>query len=246
MLPLPNKLEGLRLSTNNNPTMVTGKSFSKVKTTLRRTKPRRRKKLPQIRPSEGWRGGGGAHSCHHSRCQNQLQATPTKMLRQENRGKEVRIGRPAKSPPTPTGGGEKRSHRRRRQRTPIFRIILLSKPGSSGAGANGGMGTHSPFKPHPRCLPTFSESPCHRTSSSWKLPLGSALRMPNSISQGACQQPGWGLRNGAAAIGAAPGHPAPPLPTLWLRERRGAAPQPGRAPPLNPGAQKPRGNRAAD
>lgn len=45
----------------------------------------------------------------------------------------------------------------------------------------------------PPGLPTFSEPPCHTTSSSWKLPLGSALRMPNSISQGTCQQLGLGF-----------------------------------------------------
>lgn len=160
---------------------------------------------------------GGAHSWHNSWYQKQLQGTQKKMLRQEKQRSatqeaneiatdSLRRRGEAKSPGT---GNSARQHSG----------LFFSNPAVPGQEKKGGWGAHSPLKPlPPPCLPTFSEPPCHRTSSSWKLPLGSALRMPNSISQGACQQPGWGLRNTATAIGAAPGHPALPLPTLWFPE----------------------------
>lgn len=134
------------------------------------------------------------------------------------RSKEVRPRRLTKSPPTPQGGGEKPS--RQAPATAHANIQDYSFQTRQFRGRRKkGVGGPQPLKPlPPPCLPTFSEPPCHRTSSSWKLPLGSALRMPNSISQGACQQPGWGLRNTATATGAAPGHPALPLPTLWFSE----------------------------
>lgn len=79
----------------------------------------------------------------------------------------LRRRREAKSPGT---------RDRARQHSGLF---SLPNPGVPGQEKNEGWGTPSPFKPpSPRCLPTSSEPPCHRTSSSWKLPLGSAPRMP--------------------------------------------------------------------
>ncbi|XP_036188662.1 uncharacterized protein LOC118668239 isoform X2 [Myotis myotis] len=127
------------------------------------------------------------------------------MLRQEKRGKEVRLGSLARSPRTRRGGGETPS-----SQAPVTAHANIQDsspfqtrqfPGRSKKG-DGGPTVPLNRTPPPPCLPTFSEFPCHRTSSSWKLPLGSAPRMPNSISQGACQQPGWGLRHRAAARGA--------------------------------------------
>ncbi|KAK1332482.1 hypothetical protein QTO34_007161, partial [Cnephaeus nilssonii] len=71
--------------------------------------------------------------------------------------------------------------------------------------------------------------------------------MPNSISQGACQQPGLGFETRSRCDGSgAPGHPALPLPTPWLRARRCALPRHQRAHPPRPGAQKPREGRGRE
>jgi hypothetical protein len=116
------------------------------------------------------------------------------MLCQEKQSKGARLGRLQSRHRFPKEAGRSRVARHRPQRPPTFSRILLSKTWSSGAEAKKGDRRPTvPLNCPSPCLPTFSEPPCHTTSSSWKLPLGSALRMPNSISQGACQQPGLGF-----------------------------------------------------
>ncbi|KAL0593281.1 hypothetical protein AAY473_037527 [Plecturocebus cupreus] len=137
--------------------------------------------------------------------------------------------------------------RHRPQRTPTFRIILLFKPQSSGAGEKGGDGRPAIPLTLPSCLPTFSEPPCPTTSSSWKLPLGLALRMPNSISQGTCQQLGLGFEEQSLCDWR-----GPPATLFHHRPRRGCQPAAAQCPNtrghllLDPGRRSPAeaGNRA--
>lgn len=120
--------------------------------------------------------------------------------------------RRAKSSANPQGGGQTPSRQARAPAHATRGVRAACKARSSGAGDQGAGGPAVPLNrlhrpptpaPQPRCLPTFSEPSCHRTSSSWKVPLGSAPRMPNSGSQGVWQPAGaWGPR--ATAAPAAP------------------------------------------
>ncbi|XP_062969439.1 uncharacterized protein LOC134390055 [Cynocephalus volans] len=105
-----------------------------------------------------------------------------------------------------------------------------------------------PLNPSPPCLPIFSESPCHTTSSSWKLPLGSALRMPNSISQGACQQLGLGFEEQrrcdwkgppATLLRHCPRRGSPPAAARCQSTRGHLLPEPGRRNPAEAGNRAP-------
>lgn len=82
------------------------------------------------------------------------------------------------------GASERQTDTDRRQHSGAFSFQNLEFPGRSQK--EGDRRPTVPLnRPHPR-LSASSEPPCPTTSSSWKVPLGSAPRMPNSISQGAC------------------------------------------------------------
>lgn len=129
--------------------------------------------------------------------------------------------RQAKSSANPRGGGQTPSRQARAPAHATRGVRAACKARSSGAAEQGAGGPAVPLNrlrrapprpspaPQPRCLPTFSEPSCHRTSSSWKLPLGSAPRMPNSGSQGGWQPAG---ARGPRAT-AAPAAPLRRLPT---------------------------------
>lgn len=118
------------------------------------------------------------------------------------------------------GGGERQNRQALASAYNIRDLSLFPNPRVPGQEEKeGDRRLTVPGKRPPPLLLASSEPLCPTTSSSWKLPLGSAPRMPNSISQGACAQLGSGfsfLHPGARAReepgrrGPRQGHPAAP------------------------------------